>query len=413
MSQLVTRAEMLNHQNRSSAAKEVNKIVSGLRKSWMEFRTHASILIIAWRSYRNPLVAIEALQKLIVLRRKVLGDHRIMKVAYVDSRCYWDLYAPGLGSPAFKKYIESELNRLQPIPRLHNNEIHYQFTNIFVSITNRCHLQCEHCFEGDVLNTGEHQTPQKFAVKIDALKGLGTSLIHFTGGEPMLRPAEMLRLMTKSDKIDYWILTSGYNFTSKHAGELKSRGLTGVLVSLDHFEKSDHENFRKTAHSYDWAIQAVHNAVAVRLVVALSVCVTRSLATEENLMKYARLARFLGVSFVQLLEPMQAGNYRNRDVGLSRDQLDLLERFYIRMNTCKEFLSFPIFTYHGYHQRRVGCFGSGDRNIYLDTHGNLQACPFCQTHNKSNETDQSVDEQLIELRRTGCPLHAPSADPAS
>jgi MoaA/NifB/PqqE/SkfB family radical SAM enzyme len=408
---MVTRARILNDPKILREANGANRMVSGLRKLWLEFRTHASILVIAWKVYRHPITALQALQELISLRRTVLGDHRIKKVAVVDGRCYWDLYAPGLGSPAFKKFIEGELNRIIPIPpRASFTSRPCQFTSVFVSMTNRCHLQCEHCFEADVLNSGEHQTAIALDARVAQLKDLGTSIIHITGGEPMLRPADVLALVNQSDAIDYWVLTSGYNFTLTHAKQLKLAGLVGVIVSLDHFEKADHENFRRTDHAYDWAMMAVQNAVAVQLVTALSVCVTRALASEENLMKYARLARSLRVSFVQLLEPVQAGNYRDRDVCLSDEQLAVLDRFYIRMNTESEYLSYPIFTYHGYHHRRVGCFGAGNRNVYLDTYGNLQACPFCQTRNKAHAADQKLDEQLMQLRRTGCSLYASTSN---
>ena len=34
--------------------------------------------------------------------------------------------------------------------------------------------------------------------------------------------------------------------------------------------------------------------------------------------------------------------------------------------------------YHGYHQNRIGCF-AGSRSIYIDSVGDVHACPFCHT----------------------------------
>jgi MoaA/NifB/PqqE/SkfB family radical SAM enzyme len=293
----------------------------------------------------------------------------------------------------------AELARIAPV----RNEAAFranQFINVFVSITNRCNLKCEHCFEGPNLNTGDHITNAELKQRISYLRMLGTSQIQFSGGEPMLRLGLVLDMIETGDEIDYWIYTSGYNLTLENAERLKRKGLTGILVSIDHFEEAEHNRFRGKDHAFEWATHGVRNSIQSGLVTALSVCVTRSLATEEKLRRYADMARQLNVSFVQLLEPKSVGNYRGKDVELSIAEKETLERFYLRMNNSPEFATYPIFTYPGYHQRRVGCFGGGNRSIYLDTYGNLQACPFCQLGKSCGGA--TLPEQLLQVQTRAC-----------
>lgn len=159
---------------------------------------------------------------------------------------------------------------------------------------------------------------------------------------------------------------------------LKAAGLTGVMVGLDHCDAERHDRFRGRAGAFDGAIRAVLSAKAAGLAVSLSLCITRDFATAESLRRYLNLACQLGVTFVQFLEPRAAGRYAGQDVELHPEQLQLLDEFYLRYNSDPAFADYPIINYLGYHQRRMGCFGAGNRFLYIDTDGDAQRCPFCQ-----------------------------------
>ena len=55
-----------------------------------------------------------------------------------------------------------------------------------------------------------------------------------------------------------------------------------------------------------------------------------------------------------------------------------LTDFAIRMNSNPLYKDFPVVAFFGYHQRKLGCFGAGNRYVYVDPNGNLHACPFCR-----------------------------------
>ena len=126
------------------------KLISGIRKEWIELIIRINIAIIAIRNYSNPVQWIKILGNLDKLRRNILGERRIRKVVQIDKRYYWDLYVPGSHSRAFTKFIEGEMNRIYFLKKRSN-----QFTNIFIAITKKCPLRCEHCFEWDALNGKE------------------------------------------------------------------------------------------------------------------------------------------------------------------------------------------------------------------------------------------------------------------
>ena len=133
------------------------------------------------------------------------------------------------------------------------------------------------------------------------------------------------------------------------------------------------------------------------LVTSLSLCPVRSFVSRTNLFRYAELAKELGVSFIEILEPKAVGHYAGEDVVLKSEHERILDEFYIDMNYERTYDSYPIVTYHGYHQRRTGCFASGNRNLYVDTDGDLRACPFCMSKNE-NVLTADFDAAIEQLQ---------------
>jgi MoaA/NifB/PqqE/SkfB family radical SAM enzyme len=101
-------------------------------------------------------------------------------------------------------------------------------------------------------------------------------------------------------------------------------------------------------------------------------------------------AHSLGVHFVQVLEPKNVGHYDHKDVLLASKHIQELDTVFKQVNHSPAYSQYPTMLYHGYHQRRVGCF-SGSRSVYVDSIGDVHACPFC--HTKSYN--------IIELLRKG------------
>ena len=228
------------------------------------------------------------------------------------------------------------------------------------------------------------------------------SQIHLSGGEPLIKMDALVKLLNGADKsTEFWVVTSGFMLNNTNAKRLKEAGLTGAVISLDHFSPKLHNRFRNFKDAYYWVEEAVKNANNNNLITALSLCATKEFISEDNLMSYMELAKKLKVSFVQFLEPKAVGHYANKDVILNQDQIDLIEKFFKKMNFTSEYSTYPIITYHGYYQRRQGCLSAGKKGIYIDTDGDMNACPFC--HKKTgNVLDSRFDENLELLNSEGC-----------
>jgi MoaA/NifB/PqqE/SkfB family radical SAM enzyme len=269
--------------------------------------------------------------------------------------------------------------------------------NVYFAITKKCPLNCVHCFEGENLNQPGSLAKNEILQILEKLEDYGTMQVQFSGGEPMVRYSDLLDILaSKSKSMEYWLITSGHGLTLDKARRLKSSGLEGVCVSIDHYQPEMHNEFRRNPKSFEWAVNAANNVRKANLPLCLNICVTGDMASPNHLMNYARFGKEIGASFILLLEPRQAGNWKDQPVHLSTDEIEVLEDFANRLNYDPEFREYPMITYPGEHQRRLGCFGGAKRFFYIDTDGQAHACPFC---NKSSGSllHQDLDKVLKDM----------------
>ena len=351
------------------------KIVTGLRLRFIQLRIKLTFLKVITSCYHNPIVWIQSLRYLIRLRRRFLGNNRVQKMVYINGKYHIGLYTPGWNSKEHELYIASQLNDFKQITTHKVN----RFNTVFLAITNKCALQCEHCFEWNNLNK-----------KDDLETGKLKSQIHLSGGEPLIKMNTLVNLLNSADKSsEFWVVTSGFKLNNTNAKRLKEAGLKGAIISLDHYIPELHNKFRHFNDAYYWVEEAVKNANNNNIITALSLCTTKDFISEDNLMSYMELAKKLKVSFVQFLEPKAVGHYADKDVFLNKQHIDVLENFFRKMNFSKQYNSYPIIIYHGY------------KGIYIDSDGDMNACPFC--HNKAgNVLDSNFDQNLENLKIKGC-----------
>jgi MoaA/NifB/PqqE/SkfB family radical SAM enzyme len=357
---------------------------------------------IALRLYRNPFDVALALQRwraiMVPVRRSLPS-----KSALVSGRMFSSFYFPGWPSRAFDRCIEGELNRVLPA-----RDRPASVRVAILAMTRMCALRCEHCVEWDVLNRQEGMSADELRSVASQLRQRGTALVFLSGGEPLQRFDVLLELTTSlAGASDVWVLSSGRGLTAERAQRLRAAGLTGVSLSLDHWDREQHDRFRGRQGTFEAVEHAARHAREAGLVVTLSLCPVRGFVSAENLRRYAEVARGLGASFIQILEPKAVGHYAGQDVALEPAQRQALEDFMVWLNRDPAAHDYPVVAYVDWDARAAGCQG-GDQYVYVDTEGSLHACPFCREH-AVPLVGQDADHAFSALKSGGCRArsHAP------
>ena len=144
------------------------------------------------------------------------------------------------------------------------------------NVTRACNLKCIHCYAHAVGRSREKElTTEQAKTMIDDLAQFGVPVLLFSGGEPLVRPdlVELARYAVGKG-MRAVISTNGTLITQEKAKELKSVGLSYVVVSLDGMEAIN-DQFRGKKGAFRDAMEGIRNCQDAGLKVGLRFTINR------------------------------------------------------------------------------------------------------------------------------------------
>jgi len=113
-------------------------------------------------------------------------------------------------------------------------------TNLRISITNRCNLNCFYCHREGQEDCKEEMSSERIAEIARAFYKLGVKKLKITGGEPLIR-RDILDIISLLPPFKEVSLTTNGTYLSDLAYELREVGLDRVNVSLDTLNPEKYE----------------------------------------------------------------------------------------------------------------------------------------------------------------------------
>jgi len=281
-----------------------------------------------------------------------------------DKEIIFSSWAPPIPSTAFDRLISAQ------IAAVLKKRVPDQSS---IGITMRCPNKCIHCGAADIIADPELSLDEVNRV-IDESIELGSYLISFDGGEPMLRHdlADMVRHVDKSRAIAT-SFSSGYGLTPEKAEELKVAGLYAVRISIDSPRREEHERVRGRVGSYDDAMKGIDNALAAGILTDMFVVVSPD--NIDELEDFYTLAENKGMHEMSLYEIIAVGRWLDHeDETIGPSDVDRLGRFQKDKNKLRDgprITAFPYFM----GPDMFGCF-AGRRWVHITSGGDVLPCAY-------------------------------------
>ncbi len=281
-----------------------------------------------------------------------------------DKKIIFSSWAPPIPSTAFDRLISAQ------IASVLKKRVPDQSS---IGITMRCPNKCIHCGAADIIADPELSLDEVNRVVDESIE-LGSYLISFDGGEPMLRHdlADMVRHVDKSRAIAT-SFSSGYGLTPEKAKELKAAGLYAVRISIDSPRQEEHERVRGRAGSYDDAMKGINNALAAGILTDMFVVVSPD--NIDELEDFYTLAENKGMHEMSLYEIIAVGRWlHHEDETIGPGDVDRLGRFQKDKNKLRDgprITAFPFFM----GPDMFGCF-AGRRWVHITSGGDVLPCAY-------------------------------------
>jgi MoaA/NifB/PqqE/SkfB family radical SAM enzyme len=336
----------------------------------------ANFLIIGGIIKRNPKELLKNPKLKLQRLPKFLSKFKNNKFVYFNGSIFLDCFAPPWPSVAFNRIVDGLVRRFTSVDF---NWMDFTIA-LIISITKKCVYRCEHCYAIQTLGNEDILSVQQLLTIAKGFQKLGIGVIAWEGGEPLLRFDELLTLIKSTTPYsDAWIATTAYGLTHEKARKLREAGVSAAIISLDHYDRKKHNEFRRNKSAFDMAINGVRIFRENGILPNICVCATRNLMEEDGLWKYLELAKKLGVGFIQILDATPSGNYIDKDVLLTNKQVDVIKKFHIEVNTDPRYRDYPSISARALLESDnfYGCT-AGNSLVYVDSSGNLQACDLLQ-----------------------------------
>ncbi|MEA1906844.1 MAG: radical SAM protein [Euryarchaeota archaeon] len=300
-----------------------------------------------------------------------------------EGQLIFSTWMPPIPGNAFDRLARSQLNAKfgKNIP-----------DQITISITEECPNRCIHCALPDTDNKAS-LSPEEVNSVIDQATRMGTTMIIFDGGEPMVHP-DLVEMVghVNPDKAVATVFTSGTGLTPEKAASLKDAGLFAVNVSLDSPHIGEHDRMRGRSGVFEDALAAIRNSLEAGILV--NIYVVLSPMNVGDLKEFYMLAVEMGVHELSFYEIVPTGRWidHENDV-LSRDDHKTFDSF---VRWAKEDGRVRVFSIP-HVMESTGCF-AGRRWLHITPQGDILPCA-CIPIPYGNIKEESLKSIWKRIRR--------------
>ncbi|MDR3319637.1 MAG: heme b synthase [Desulfovibrio sp.] len=197
-------------------------------------------------------------------------------------------------------------------------------------ITRSCNLACRHCRAEahEAPYPGELTTGQARAL-IDTFPKVGSPIIIFTGGEPMLRPdVYELVAYARGKGLVCAFSPNGTFINAGNAWKIKAAGVNRCSISIDGPDAASHDAFRGVLGAFNASVRGIGYLKAVGLPFQINTTVMR-----DNLGQFKKifdLCRCLGAAawHIFLLVPMGRAAGMTNQIISAREYENVLHWLY-------------------------------------------------------------------------------------
>lgn len=260
---------------------------------------------------------------------------------------------------------------------------------ILMDPTSACNLHCTGCWAADYGN--------KLNMSYETLDNivrqgteLGTFLYIFSGGEPMVRKADILKLCQAHPDCMFLAFTNGTLIDGDFAdGMLRVKNFVPT-ISIEGFEEAT--DGRRGHGTYQAVVKTMRLLQSKKLPFGVSCCYTSqnidSLSSEE----FFDSLIADGAKFAWFFHYMPVGNDAVTQLLPSPEQR---EKMYSRIRAYRG--TKPIFTidFQNDGEHVGGCIAGGRRYIHINANGDMEPCAFI------HYSDSSVyDKTLLEALKS-------------
>lgn len=241
---------------------------------------------------------------------------------------------------------------------------------ILMDPTSACNLHCTGCWAAEYGNK-MNLTFEELDDIIRQGKELGTYVYLYSGGEPTVRKADIIRLCDKHPDCEFLAFTNGTLIDDAFADEILRVKNFVPAISIEGFE--DETDFRRGDGTYQKVIAAMKRLKDRKLLFGTSCCYTSKNVDSIGSEEYFDAMIEMGAKFAWFFTYMPVGEGAPVDLIANAAQRKFMYEKISEYRKTK-----PIFTMDFWNDGDAvgGCVAGGRGFMHINANGDVEPCAF-------------------------------------
>ena len=258
---------------------------------------------------------------------------------------------------------------------------------ILMDPTSSCNLQCTGCWAAEYGNKLNMSYDEMDSI-INQANELGTYFFLYSGGEPLVRKNDIIRLCEAHPDCEFTAFTNGTLIDEAFADEMLRVKNFIPAISVEGFEVDT--DFRRGAGTYAKVEKAMSILHEKKLPFGISCCYTSKNTDMIGSEEYFDQMIAWGARFCWLFTYMPVGNDAVPELMVSAEQRKFMYEQVRKFRETK-----PIFVMDFWNDGEYtdGCLAGGKTYLHINANGDYEPCAFIH-YSDSNIREKNLLEAL-------------------
>ena len=258
---------------------------------------------------------------------------------------------------------------------------------ILMDPTSACNLHCTGCWAAEYGNRLNLTFDEMDSVVTQG-KELGIYLYMFTGGEPLVRKSDIIKLCEKHNDCAFLSFTNGTLVDEAFCQEMKRVGNLYLAISLEGFEAVN--DLRRGDGVYGKVMNAMDLLKKNGLVFGTSICYTSKNTETVTSDEFIQLMVDKGCRYAMYFHYMPVGNDAVPQLMPTPAQREMM---YDRVRYCRRTKPLFAIDFQNDGEYVGGCVAGGRRYLHVNANGDVDPCVFIH-YSDSNIREKTLLECL-------------------
>ena len=256
--------------------------------------------------------------------------------------------------------------------------------------TSACNLHCKGCWAAEY---GHKQslTFDELNSIVNQGVAMGTHFYMFTGGEPLLRKKDLIKLCELHPDCAFLSYTNADLVDEEFCEEMKRVGNISLAISIE--GTKDSNDARRGEGSYDHVMKAMDLLKSKGCLFGISVCYTRANVDAVTSDEFVDLMISKGVRFAWYFNYMPVGSAAVEELIPTPEQRTHMYRWLRKMRNSKTGKPMFVIDFQNDAEYVGGCIAGGRNYFHINSAGDIEPCVFIH-YSDSNIREQTLIEAL-------------------